>query len=83
MEEHFVPEHRDTMVGVIHGLSKPAIHYKVMAAGRNDPRDALAFVARHLRPEDAVCIGIYTKHHSRMLEEDLELLEMNVRKVHV
>jgi hypothetical protein len=32
-----------------------------MAAGRNDPREALAFVARHLRPQDAVCIGFFMR----------------------
>ncbi len=83
MEERFVPEDREAMVRVIHGLSKPAIHYKVMAGGRNDPREAFAFVAKHLRPEDAVCIGIYTKDHPRMLEEDVELMEMSLREANV
>jgi len=68
------------MVRLIQGLSKPVIHYKVMAGGRNDPKEAFAFVANHLRAEDAVCVGIYTRDHPRMLEEDLELLEMGLEE---
>lgn len=77
--EWFRAEDRERMAGSIKNLSKPAIHYKIMAAGRNDPREALAFVARHLRPGDAVCVGVYPQDHPRMLEEDLWLLEENLR----
>ena len=80
MEERFEPEDRDTMVRLIRGLSKPVIHYKVMAGGRNDPREAFAFVGKHLRPQDAVCVGIYTKDHPRMLEQNVELLERSLRE---
>lgn len=80
MEERFEPEDRDIMVKLIRNLSKPVIHYKVMAAGRNDPEEAFAFVGKHLRPQDGVCVGIYTKDHPRMLEQDVELLEKYVQK---
>jgi hypothetical protein len=66
---------RAAMVAQIATLSKPAIHYKVFAAGRHDPREALAFVAQHLRPQDAVCVGVFTKDKPGMLAEDLRLLE--------
>lgn len=72
--EVFLSEHRDRMVEVIAGLSRPAIHYKVLAAGRNDPREAFDFVAEHLRPQDAVCVGVYTKDKPDMLAEDIRLL---------
>jgi len=75
LEERFAPEDREAMVRVIPFLSRPVIHYKVLAAGRNEPEEAFAFVARHLRPQDAVCVGVYTKDHPRMLEEDLRFLE--------
>lgn len=80
MAEWFCPEDRQRMAELIQGLSKPVIHYKVMAAGRNDPREALTFVARHLRPQDAVCIGIYPHDKPNMLEEDIALLEECLRK---
>jgi hypothetical protein len=73
--EVFDSRDREAMVQVIHGLSKPAIHYKIFAAGRNDPRTAFEYTARHLRPQDAVCVGVFPKDNPRMIEEDLRLLE--------
>ncbi len=81
MAEWFNPQDRDIMVELIQRLSKPVIHYKVMAAGRNDPREALEFVARRLRPTDAVCIGVYPKDHPTMLEEDLHLLQESLQAI--
>lgn len=74
-EEYFGSNDRENMVNLIQNLSKPAIHYKVLAAGRNDPKEAFEFVAKHLRAQDAVCIGIYTKDHPNMLEDDLKLFQ--------
>jgi hypothetical protein len=73
--EKFRAEDRDAMVRVIKGLRKPAIHYKVMAAGRHTPEEAFSFVARHLRPQDAVCIGIHTKDNANMIADDIRILE--------
>lgn len=78
--EWFLPEDRDTMVQVIQKLSKPVIHYKVLAAGRNDPAEAFAYVARHLRPQDAVCVGIFAKDDPDMLAQDIQLLERSLRE---
>jgi len=77
-EECFENDDRDAMVAVIQGLSKPAIHYKVLAAGRNDPKEAFEFVARHLRPRDAICVGIYDEGRSDMLREDVEFFESSL-----
>ena len=78
-EECFADQDREAMVRTIERLSKPVIHYKVLAAGRNDPQEAFAFVAKHLRPQDAVCVGVYTRDHPTMLEEDLRLLEQSMQ----
>ncbi len=74
-------EDRRIMTELIQTLSRPVIHYKIMAAGRNDPREAFEFVARHLRPQDAVCVGVYTKDAPCMIEEDIRLLESSLEKV--
>ena len=73
--ERFDPEDRAAMVELIRRLRKPAIHYKVMAAGRNDPKEALEFVARHLRPQDAVCVGVFLGDRPDMTEQNVRLLE--------
>jgi hypothetical protein len=69
------------MTELIQGLSKPVIHYKVMAAGRNDPAEALQYVARSMRPTDAVRVGIFTKHKPDMLKEDVTLLERGLARL--
>jgi len=73
--EVYAAEDRDNMVSAIAQLPKPAIHYKIFAAGRNDPVEAFKFVAKHLRPTDAVCVGVFLKHKPDMLEEDIRLFE--------
>ncbi|HEY3415830.1 MAG TPA: hypothetical protein VGM23_03005 [Armatimonadota bacterium] len=79
--EWFSPDDRQIMVDLIQKLSKPVIHYKIMAAGRNDPKEAFAFTARYLRPQDAVCVGIYDKENPNMLEEDVRLFEESLSTV--
>ena len=73
--EWFWPEDRKIMTDLIQTLSKPAIHYKILAAGRNDPAEAFAFAAKSMRPGDAVCVGVYTEHDPDMLRADVGLLE--------
>jgi hypothetical protein len=78
--EIYAEKDREAMVATIAGLGKPVIHYKVFAAGRNDPREAFAYVAANLRPQDAVCIGVYPKDNPNMLADDLALFEASLRK---
>lgn len=74
-QERYAEEDRDLMMLTIPKLDKPVIHYKILAAGRNDPAEAFAFAARQMRPNDSVCVGIYPGANPRMLEEDVEHLQ--------
>jgi hypothetical protein len=78
--ERFAPGDREAMVRTIKFLGRPVIHYKVLAAGRLDPREAFAYVGRRLRPHDAVCVGVYTRDAPYMLQENLQLLEDGLRE---
>jgi len=71
--ETYLETDRQAMTALIQELSRPAIHYKVLAAGRNDPVDAFSFVAGVLRPQDAVCVGVFPAENSHMLQEDIRL----------
>jgi hypothetical protein len=73
-DEYYGLEDREAMTTLIAHLSRPAIHYKVLAAGRNDPAEAFGYVARHLRASDAVCVGVYTQNAPQMLADDVRLL---------
>lgn len=79
--ERFADDDRERMVETIQSLSKPVIHYKIFAAGRNEPRDAFTHVARHLRPTDAVCIGVFPKDNPKMIEQDIALFEQALVQV--
>ena len=76
-EDHevYAAEDRQRMVELIQGLRRPAIHYKIMAAGRNDPDEAFAFAAAHLRDTDAVCVGVHTKDNPDMVRQNVERFE--------
>lgn len=75
VEEYYGDEDRDAMCALIQDLPAPAIHYKVLAAGRHDPAAAFAYVADAYRPGDAVCVGIHTGDNMRMVQDDVNLLE--------
>jgi len=79
--EQYLESDRAERAAMIQTLSRPAIHYKVLAAGRNEPAQALRFVANHMRPSDAVCVGIYTQDKPDMLVEDLALFLSALRDV--
>jgi hypothetical protein len=79
--ETFHTDDRDAMMRRIERLPRPVIHYKVLAAGRTPPKDAFDYVARHLRPQDAVCLGIFSADKPNMLEEDVEMLRASLRAV--
>lgn len=74
-EEQYLPEDREAMCALIQQLPAPAIHYKVLAAGRHDPKEAFEYVAQVYRPGDAVCVGIFTKDDPDMTRKDIALLE--------
>lgn len=79
LAEWFNDADREAMVTLIRRLSRPAIHYKIFAAGRTDPKDAFEFTARQMRPGDGVCIGVYQEHRPGMLAEDVRLFEEHVQ----
>jgi hypothetical protein len=77
--EEYRDEDRQSMTARVATLSRPAIHYKILAAGRNEPEAAFAYCAAHLRPGDLACVGVFTGDDPKMLEEDVRLFEKHVR----
>jgi len=76
--ERFSKADRDERVALIRTLERPAIHYKILAAGRVAASDAFAYAARQMRPIDAVCVGIFAGDNGHMIEEDVRLLLENL-----
>ena len=80
VNELYAEEDRKAMTDIIQGLSKPVIHYKVLAAGRNDPAQAFAFCRSKMRPRDLVCVGVFSKDNPAMLAEDVRLFDAAGRR---
>lgn len=80
-QERFHDDDRALMVETIAGLTRPVIHYKVFAAGRKRPEETFPFVARHLRPGDAVCVGVFTKDDPDMIARNVASLERALAEV--
>ncbi|MDF1514360.1 MAG: hypothetical protein P1S60_11180, partial [Anaerolineae bacterium] len=78
--ETYLEQDRQIMLRLIATLSRPAIHYKVLAAGRNDPEDALKLVGHNLRENDAVCVGVFAADRMDMLQQDVAYLERYATK---
>ncbi|OGV37130.1 MAG: hypothetical protein A2X48_04785 [Lentisphaerae bacterium GWF2_49_21] len=79
-EEVFDNKDRDIMTKLIKTLSKPVIHYKIMGAGRNDPKEAFQFAAKCMRKNDTACVGVYTKDDPDMIKKGVDLLLSNLKK---
>jgi hypothetical protein len=73
--EEYREEDRRAMTDLIQTLSRPVIHYKVLAAGRNDPEEAFAYCCGRMRRQDLACVGVFTGDDPRMLETDVRLFE--------
>jgi hypothetical protein len=79
--EYYLDSDRQAMTDLIQRLSRPVVHYKILAAGRNDPREAFTFAASKMRPTDAVCVGVYQKDAPNILREDVRLLEESLAEI--
>mgnify|MGYP003883979663 CR=1 FL=1 len=71
---HYRPEDRQRAAKLLAQLHRPCGAYKVLAAGRNDPREAIPFAARHLKPTDVIAVGFFPKHRPNEIREDVEIL---------
>lgn len=71
--EVYRAEDRLKAVETIAKLPKPVVGYKLLAAGRNEPKDAFDFARAHLRPTDGMCVGIYLKERPGELRADVAL----------
>jgi hypothetical protein len=58
-DEKFIPEHRPRALEAIRKLSKPCLAYKILAAGRLDPRVAFREVFAGIKPGDGVVVGMF------------------------
>ena len=71
--EEYLPEDREAACKIIKEVDRPVLAFKIMAAGRNEPREAFQYAYENIKPIDAVVIGVFTKHHPNQVQEDTDL----------
>ncbi len=64
---------REAATEAINRFDRPAVGYKVLAAGRNDPAEAFGYALRRIKPTDAVCVGMYPGRRPDMVAENARL----------
>lgn len=79
--ETWDPEDRARMLEVVATLPCPAVHYKVFAGGNRPIGEAFETLGRCVRPQDAVCIGVFPQDDPDMLAKDIALFEHHVEGV--
>lgn len=73
--EHFDQADVPAALDAIERLPSTCIAYKLLGAGRYDPREMLPLVYNRLKPGDLGLLGFYPKHHPRQVEETVALVE--------
>jgi hypothetical protein len=71
--DKFMPEDPPRMAEVVRRTPKPCLFFKIMAASRNcttpeATRAALQFAFDHIKPTDAVVVGMLQKHKNQVAE---------------
>ena len=75
-----LPSERPKMCDTIAKTPKTCIAFKVLAAGRasaspDEVREAFEYVLGHIKPTDAVCVGMYPRFHQDMIKENADLVK--------
>jgi len=71
--ERFDPADPPQAVEAIRAIDKPCIAYKVLGAGRVAPEEALAYAYGHIKPVDAVNVGMFTGDRASMVADNVAL----------
>ncbi|MEK7270307.1 MAG: hypothetical protein AAB215_05105 [Planctomycetota bacterium] len=79
-EGRYHPADREAAVALVRELKRPCIAYKILAAGRNDPREAIPYAYRAIKATDAVCLGVHPGEDPRQMETDVALAREAMEK---
>jgi hypothetical protein len=72
--DKFLLEDLFPAVDTIQKIRKPCIGYKIMAAGRIDPRMAFEFAFKQIKPGDVVNVGMHRGDKDDMVEENAAMV---------
>ncbi len=75
-----LPSELPKMCDTIRKTPKTCIAFKIFAAGRvsttpEQVSDTFEYVFGHIKPTDAVCVGMYPRFHENMIKENADLVK--------
>ena len=68
--ELYLPDDRYTAFAAIQAIPVPIIAIKVLAAGRNEPHEALQLALENIKPTDAMAVGMYTRFQPDQIRQN-------------
>ena len=68
--ELYLPDDRYAAFSAIQAIPMPIIAIKVLAAGRNEPRDAFQLALENIKPTDAMAVGMYTQFQPDQIHQN-------------
>jgi len=71
--EGYHPDDPAKAVECIRKLAKPCLAYKILAAGRRDPLEALTYTYTNIKPTDAAVIGVFPKDNPDQVADNVRM----------
>ena len=68
--ELYLSNDRDAAFAAVQAIPQPIIAIKVLAAGRNEPREALQLALENIKPTDAMAVGMYTEFQPDQIRQN-------------
>ena len=68
--ELYLPNDRYAAFAAIQAIPTPIIAIKVLAAGRNEPREAFRLALENIKPTDAMAVGMYTQFQPDQIRQN-------------
>lgn len=79
--ELYLPDDRDAAFTAIKAIPLPVIAIKVLAAGRNKPREAFRLALENIKPTDAMAVGMYTQFQPDQVCQNARAVAQLIRKL--
>ena len=79
--ELYLPNDRHTAFAAIQAIPTPIIAIKVLAAGRNEPREAFRLALENIKPTDAMAVGMYTQFQPDQIRQNALTVAELIRKL--
>ena len=72
-EDKYHPDYPPAALACIQKLQRPCLAYKILAAGRRDPREAFTDAFGGIKDTDAVVVGVFPKDQPTQIADDAKL----------